>query len=345
MESYFSKDNQRMITLARPIRGVTRYDEMTLTVDVTEACHRSIFLKSRRPIPIGSAGGLALTLPTNTDQVGLCIVTNFLEQSAHGFGIGAYVSALTTLSRAHWGRFCQLIASEDESSREHPGLVRPQTPCRVLSFERAIAPSTQLLLRSRGIEVADLRGETDLFRMTIGHYTQLLVAEQSPGSLERLKRSLRSFEQEERPSVILLSREPKPCRPLAVDPVFGSYRVLHVPCSREILAQRLIHLLWSESADRSHVPLTPHQTECVEDSLTVGTSASDLQLVSHSGIRNRFASLEGVAPGQTAQFVLAATHKSRLRGFFTRLWRQLRHAARIWVDDQNDRRTVWNGAG
>lgn len=345
MENYLSKDNQRMITLLRPLRGVTRYDGMTVTVSVTGACHRSIFLTSRRPIPIGSVGGLALSLPTTTDQVGLCLVTNYLEQNSEGFSIGAYVSALTTVSRAHWGRFCQLLAHGGEdlcAEREAP---RPSGSCRILSFERALAPSLQLLLRAQGIDVTELRGETDLLRTTIGQQTQILVAEHSVRSVERLKRSLRSFEPDERPSVILLSREENPIQPLQLDPVFGAFRVLHVPCSRELLLHRLIQILWSETTVQVPLPLSLSQTESVEDALCAGASSSDVKIVPHRLLRMRFDNLHHVPVGQTAQYVLAGRDRSPIKGFLLKLWNQLRHIVHKWLDDPEHRRTAWNGAG
>ncbi len=345
MDNYFSKENPKMIALAHSIRGVTRYGELTLTVDVTEACHRSVFLTSRRPMPIGSVGGLALSLPTTTDQVALCIVTNFLEQNQNVFGIGAYVSPLTTVSRAHWGRFCQLLASDADEARQHAAVLRPHGPCRVLSFERALSPSTQLLLRSQGIEVADLYGESDLIRMTLGQYTQILVAEQHPSSLARLHRSLRSFDREERPSVIVLSREALPSRSLEVDPVLGPCRLLHVPCSREVLVQRLIHILWTASEAQGATPMSRRQTERIEDALTAGTSAPDIQALPQTETAPRFASIAQSAPDPTDPSVLAPAHRSRFGILMMRLWRQVRMLTRVVVDDGPQRRTAWHGAG
>ncbi len=345
MNNYLSKDSPRLLPLMQPLRGITRYGGSTVPIDVTDACHRSIFAMTRRAIPIGSVGGLALSLPETRDQVGLCIVTNFLEQSPHGFGIGAYVSALTTVSRGHWLRFCQGLCGADRGEAEHLREVRPLGSYRVLSFERALAPSTQMMLRAHGVEVVDLLGETDLLRLTIGQYTQLLVAELDPRSLRLLTRSLRSFAQHERPKIILLTKDDKLSHHLEIGQSVGASRVLHVPCSREMLVQRLLYALFSEPPVQTQLALTPRQLDSVEDSLATGAAEQVRPLTEDREIQQRFAHLEDVPVGQTTQFALAPINKSHIKVFLLRIARYVGQSLRLLVEGRSARRTAWHGAG
>lgn len=337
MDPEHAKHDQKMIQLPRPLRGITRFAGSMLTVDITEACHRCIYVSSRCPIPIGSVGGLVLTLPGSSEQVGLCVVTNFLEQHQNGFGVGAYVSALTTAGRVYWRRYCEQL--RNENTCRHAQAMRPQGPCRVLSFEGAVSSSMKTLLQEQGVEVAEFCGQADLLRMTFKQYTQILLADCEPRCLQRLERCLDSFERAERPNLILLSREVEYCEAIDVDWTTQASRVLHVPCSREILVQRLLRMLWAQSVTAPQAPMSLRQIERMEDSMDTCAGQIDFRIEPRPALQHRFAQLEQVPPGETAQFVLAPVRAGLLKMYLRQLWARVRRTVRLPVREPSSRQT------
>ena len=215
-KTILSKDNQRMITFCArcavsPLRrndGHGVGDGRVPSLDIPNQSAPDSHWFSRRSGPVAA---------DDHGSGGTVFGHHHLEQNSEGFSIGAYVSALTTVSRAHWGDsvICSLrMGGEDLcAEREAP---RPSGSCRILSFERALAPSCSCFCGHRESMSQSCGGNRSVADQLDSRRRFWLQSTASAAS--RLKRSLRSFGPDERPSVILLSREENPIQPLQLRP-------------------------------------------------------------------------------------------------------------------------------
>lgn len=257
MEPFIVKNQRKSPRVSAYLPATATYGGQRVDVRIENISRDGLYLFSPVLMKVRAVFDLSVFLPDSDDPVRMFVAACFAEQTTAGFGVGVYISGISTESRVRWESYYdQRQRLQPRVTDSRPASQRP----KVLMFDRVLPSPTVQALIEQGLAV--FRPADEAFGMQDGSAagTDLIIAELT---VQRLA-ALNAWRSPRRPPVVLLTTRGAMQDFLAGMEV-GAARVIVKPCSRDLLIEQILQTLHDHRAgahERSGVePLTAYSTE------------------------------------------------------------------------------------
>lgn len=225
-----------------------------LTATATSAKHRmqvridninrgGVYLHAPCYISVHTIVGLAVQLPGYEKMISMYLTTCFIEKVGAGYGVGAYISGISTEACLQWEGYYERLRQNYSASSEQVMHVRPY---RVALLYRPLPVPALEALRDTGIEALEMNDAAEIERVMGGGGIDLLIADLNPACLDVLA-GLRKRSRTRLPTRLLLLARHHRAEDFTVGLGLGAERVIGMPCSRELLVEQIMQTLYQRS--------------------------------------------------------------------------------------------------
>ncbi|MFO0578598.1 MAG: PilZ domain-containing protein [Polyangia bacterium] len=265
MEPFIVKNQRKSPRIAVYLPATAVYGGHHIDVRIENISRDGLYLFSPVLMKVRAVFDLTVFMPDSDEPVRMFVAACFAEQTLAGFGVGVYISGISTDSRVRWEAYFEQRLRLQPRASESSGLSRLPRP-KVLMFDRVLPSPTVQALIEQGLAV--YRPADEVLGMEDGSAASadLVIAELSAPRLA----ALNAWRSPRRPPVVLLTSRGAMQDFLAGMEV-GAARVIVKPCSRDLLIAQIMQTLSSHlggAKERSGVE--PTDVFSTEDALSNG---------------------------------------------------------------------------
>ncbi|HPH28666.1 MAG TPA: response regulator [Pseudomonadota bacterium] len=237
MEPFVVKNKRKSERIPAYLLGLAAYGPTQIEVRTENISRDGLFLFSPVHIELRAIFELLLWLPFSRQPLRMFVATCFVEQTATGFGIGAFISGISTADRVQWEHFYerrlkrrQRLAQSDDSLLG--------AACKVLVLQQSIAPTAVQALQMRGMDVT-MAETTEAALEALGRERfDLLVGDLCSPRMDGLVLCKQLREKYPRLRCVLMTAYGSPSN-FTLGMEAGAARVIAKPCSHAVLVSQI----------------------------------------------------------------------------------------------------------
>ena len=280
MEPFIVKNQRKSPRVSVYLPAIATYAGRRVEVRIENISRDGLYLFAPVMMKVRALFELLVYLPDGEDPIGMFVAACYAEQTSAGFGIGAYISGISTGARLRWESYYERrMNMERGRSTERPAL-RLQRP-RVLVLDRALPSQSLKALVEQGLDLVTPPADTSVLDRSVSAQADLVIAELNAPRLASLAplRHLRS----QRPPVVLMTSCGSP-QAFALGIEAGAARVIVKPCSGDLLIEHVMQTLnthlWGGGLAGG---IAPGSADRTENSLSQGSRSREPRREERSG--------------------------------------------------------------
>jgi CheY-like chemotaxis protein len=304
MEPFIVKNQRKSPRVSAYLPALATYAGRRIEVRIENISRDGLYLFAPVPMKVRALFELLVYLPDSEEPIGMFVAACYAEQTPAGFGVGAYISGISTGARQRWEAHYERRLNMERGRSSERSALRLQRP-RVLVLDHTLPAPSIKALAEQGLELVSPPEETPVLDRSVSAHVDLVIAELNDYRIASLA-PLR-HQRGQRPPVVLMTSCGSP-QAFALGIEAGAARVIVKPCSRELLIdhvmQTLSSHLWNGGLAGGIEPSSAYRTE---DSLSQGSLLRERRRKERSGIGSalraafRWVLGEEAAPKQAIQ--------------------------------------------
>lgn len=245
MEPFIMKHQRKSQRVAVYLPAVAIYEGQRIELRVENISCDGMYLFAPVFMKVRAVFNVLVTLPDSEEPVSMFVAACFAEQTLSGFGVGVFISGISTGARRRWEGYYEQRLRMQSRSISAASSLHLQRP-RVLLYDHALPGPTVQCLTDRGLEVVVPVDETQGMQGRLAERVDLIIGELSGPRLAALN-AWRQQRQQRPPVVLMTSRGA--AQDFAVGMKLGADRVIVKPCSRDLLVEQVMQTLRSHMWD------------------------------------------------------------------------------------------------
>lgn len=280
MEPFIVKNQRKSPRVSAYLPGIATYAGHRIEVRIENISRDGLYLFAPVPMKVRALFELLVYLPDSEEPIGMFVAACYAEQSPAGFGVGAYISGISTGARQRWEAYYERRLSMERGQRKERPVLRLQRP-RVLVLDHALPAHSIRALAEQELDFVNPPGDTSVLDRIISAHVDLVIAELNDRRVASLA-PLR-YQRSQPPPVVLMTSCGSP-QAFALGIEAGAARVIVKPCSGELLIEHVMQTL------NSHLwrgglagGIEPTSADCAEASLSQGSLLRERKRKERSG--------------------------------------------------------------